>query len=286
MNLQNFEKDYNLSDIVDENDDDGFLNVDDYIGKDLGNICIHPYIYTENNVQKCQDCAMELSVNLSLEPEWRYYADNDNRSYGDPTRAHARKNEEKTIFRDLQKFDFPVEICSKANEYYNLSTKGTIRRANCRLAIICACVFLAYKQQCNPQTPDYLQNKFGLTKKEVSKGLNFINLRMEKTIKPIYIDPEVFVENIMKKFNSSPKHIIEVNKLYKRVVNRSSSLNRGNPQSVVSGLIFYYFRMLKNNISYSKFSEIVGLSIVIIEKNSKIISEILGTTDIVNLGKN
>lgn len=259
------------------------LDVNSYQNKELGTVCMHPQTYVDNGIQKCQDCAIEISQELSLEPEWRYYGDNDNRHGADPSRAHTRKSEEKSIYKDIQEHNFPTAICVLANEYYALVTNGKIRRANYRKSIIYACVFNAYKQQDNPQIPDTLQQKFGLTKKEISRGLNYVNLEMKKKMVPKYIPPKVFIENIMNRFSSSRYHISEVNALYKRIENRSSSLNRGNPQSVVSGLIFYYFRMLNKDISCKKFSDIVKLSTIIVDRNARIISKILGTLETVKL---
>jgi transcription initiation factor TFIIIB Brf1 subunit/transcription initiation factor TFIIB len=87
----------------------------------------------------------------------------------------------------------------------------------------------------------------------------------------------------MKKFNSNQEHINKVIDLYKMIQNKSSLINRSNPQSIVSGLVFYYCRLIGKNITCSKFSSIVNLSDITISRISKNISDILGTRDKISL---
>ena len=46
-------------------------------------------------------------------------------------------------------------------------------------------------------------------------------------------------------------------------------INRSNPQSVISGLVFYYCRLIGKNITCSKFSNIVNLSDITVSRISK-----------------
>ena len=87
----------------------------------------------------------------------------------------------------------------------------------------------------------------------------------------------------MKKFNSNQYHIDKVKDLYNMIQNKSSLINRSNPQSVISGLVFYYCRLIGKNITCSKFSNIVNLSDITVSRISKNISDILGTRDKISL---
>ncbi len=162
-------------------------------------ICTHPNTFSVNGVEKCPSCGVEVYQELDLQPEWRYYGDTDSKHSSDPSRCHARKNDEKSIYKDIEKYDLPANIKEQSNELYFTITQGQIRRANFRKALIYACVYNSYKYQNIPQLPEDLRIKFELTKKEISKGLNYFNLNMKKSIKPVYIQPSVFIEHIMKK---------------------------------------------------------------------------------------
>jgi len=263
------------------------LNVDEYSQlneKDITEICLHKNVINDNGLESCADCGIEIYKELSLEPEWRFYGDSDSKHSSDPSRCHIRKVDEKNIFKDIEKYNFPFAIREGANIAYIEVTNGKIRRGNYRRAIIFACIFNAYKDQGCPQNPEVLREKFELTKKEVSKGLTYYNLnKKDKKKKPIYISPVSFIPPVMAKFNANDIHIEKVNDLYNKIHNRSKLLNRSNPQSVISGLVYYYFKLIGGNITSLNFSKMVKLSDITISRISKDISRILGTVDKVKL---
>ena len=263
------------------------LNTDEYAKlneKDITEICLHKNSVTTGGVEVCSDCGIEIYKELSLEPEWRFYGDSDSKHSSDPSRCHIRKVDEKNIFKDIEKYNFPLDVVRETNKAYLDVTKGQIRRGNFRKSIIFACSFNAYKDLDIPQNPEELREKFGLTKKDASKGLTFYNLnKTDKKKKPIYISPISFIPRVMQKFNANEIHTSKVTALYNKIHNRSKLLNRSNPQSVISGLVYYYFRLIGGNITCPKFSKMVKLSDITISKISKNISEILKTTDKVKL---
>jgi transcription initiation factor TFIIIB Brf1 subunit/transcription initiation factor TFIIB len=259
------------------------LEIQSYKRDDITEICLHKSTNNNNGLEICSDCGIEIYKELSLEPEWRYYGDSDSKHASDPSRCHIRKCDDKNIYKDIEKYNFQSDILKETNENYIKVTKGQIRRGNFRKSIIFACVFNAYKDRGTPQNPEELREKFGLTKKEASKGLTFYNLNKGNKKKPIYVSPISFIPRIMEKFNAGDTHISRVTELYNKIYNRSQLLNRSNPQSVISGLIYYYFRLIGGNISCTKFSKIVKLSDITINRISKNISEILKTTDSVKL---
>ena len=260
------------------------LDIDDYKTKDITEICIHQNTIRNNEIEICSECGIEIYKELSLEPEWRFYGDNDSKHSSDPSRCHIRKCDDKNIYKDIEAYNFPLDIVRETNLNYLEVTGGKIRRGNFRKSIIFACVFNAYKNQDNPKNPEELREKFGLTKKDASKGLTFYNLnKNDKKKKPIYISPVSFIPRVMTKFNSGEQHINRVTELFNKIYNKSKLLNRSNPQSVISGLIYYYFRLIGVNINCQKFSKIVKLSDITINRISKNISEILKTTDKIKL---
>lgn len=286
-NFQSDDEEYDASkyeeedyDSMNQPDSETFKNNSD----NIIDICLHPNSVMTNGVEVCTECGIEIYKELSLEAEWRYYGDNDSKHNSDPSRCHLRKSEEKNIYNDVKDIDLPRTVITEANDLYLTVTEGKIRRGKFRKSLIFACVFNAYKYQSNPQTPEELQEKFDLTKKDISRGLCEFNLKMRKTKKPIYISPANFIPRIMKnKFNANEYHVEKVKELYEKIENKSALLNRSNPQSTVSGLIYYYCRSIGKEISCSKFSEMVKLSDITIGKISKNIATILGTIDHVKL---
>jgi len=118
--------------------------------KNITEICLHKNSANDKGVEICADCGIEIYKELSLEPEWRYYGDNDSKHSSDPSRCHIRKIEEKNIYKDIEKYNFPVSINEAANSKYIEVTGGKIRRGNFRQSIIYACIFNAYKDQGDP----------------------------------------------------------------------------------------------------------------------------------------
>lgn len=264
------------------------LDLNNYIHCDNSEFCDHQNIIKQNDKEVCVDCGIEISQQLSLEPEWRYYGENDSRHFTDPNRCQIRKIEDKGIYKDIENMNFKPDIIEEANKLYNMITSGTIRRGNFRKSVIFACIFNASKYKNEPVSSDELKEKFKLSKKDISTGLKFYNLKGReineiKDKKSTCISPVIFIPKVMKKFNSNQYHIDKVIELYNMIQNKSSLINRSNPQSVISGLVFYYCRLIGKNITCSKFSTIVNLSDITVSRISKNISDILGTRDKISL---
>ena len=286
IDLENFQEydEYDYENEVDTLDktEKIILDVNQYSNCDNTEFCEHQNIIKQNEKEICSDCGIEVYQQLSLEPEWRYYGENDSRHFTDPNRCQIRKIEDKGIYKDVESMNFESDIIEEANKLYNMITSETIRRGNFRKSVIFACIFNAYKYKGKPVSSDELQEHFKLSKKDISTGLKFYNLKGKeikeiKEKKTIHVSPIIFIPRIMKKFNSNQEHINKVIDLYKMIQNKSSLINRSNPQSVISGLVFYYCRLIGKNITCSKFSSIVNLSDITISRISKNISDILGT---------
>jgi transcription initiation factor TFIIIB Brf1 subunit/transcription initiation factor TFIIB len=248
--------------------------------------CLHANIIKEGNVEKCADCGLEMYLEISLEPEWRFY-DNGDGSL-DPARCHIRKEENRNIYSDLKGCGLSKEIMQEANKLYYMITSGKIRRAALRKAIIYACIFNAFKQLEETSMPDDLEEKFGLDKKAITRGLKHFHMSMEKKLKPSYISPSIFIKKVMNKFKAGNVHVQRIEKLYDLIQNKSVIVKRCNPQSVICGLVFYYWKLLSitnsnYNINCAKYSSMVGLSEITVQKLAKEISKLLGTCDLVKL---
>jgi len=250
--------------------------------EDVNKDCDHPVITTEKGVDICMNCGSEIKKKIIQNKEWRYYGQTDNRHFSDPNRVQLRKNEERSIYKDVENMGFSDKIVSLANEIYFDVTKGHIFRANSRKAIIFACVFHSYKLNGNPQSHEKLIHVFNLNRKTGLKGLKHVNLFAPKDskIRTTYITPVNLVEEIMDKFSATKEQKKEVVDLYEKIKNKSSRLNRSRPQSVGAAIVFYWICKTKKNISLKEFTKKVSLSELTINKIAKEISVVLGTQNI------
>lgn len=291
MSLESFAEE----DILDESlleestieDTDKDLNIDlsEFKVSNTLDYCLHRHTVKDGNTEKCEDCGLELYQELSLEPEWRYYDEN---KQSDPARCHIRKDETKNIYADLKDYGLSKQVIKEANDLYLMVTHGQIHRANLRKSIIYACVFNAYKYLQDNNIPDDLQERFGLKKKEISRGLKNFHMNIQKRRKPTYISPSIYINKIMKLFNAGEVHIQRIEKMYELIQNKSTAVSRCNPQSVICGLIFYYWKLLSitntgYDISCAKFSSMVKLSEITVNRVAKVISKLLGTLEEVKL---
>ena len=241
--------------------------------------CKHDNVIDEKGLMECTDCGHEISRNVSREKDWRYYGSADSRHASDPNRVQLRKSSERTIFKDVENMGFSDKIVIAANTIYFQVTQDKIFRGASRKAIIFASVFHAYKLSGQPQPHERLIKIFKLTRKVALRGLKYINLYAPKdsAIRTTYITPENLVQDIMKKFSATGVQIKEVTELYKQIKNKSSRLNRSRPQSVASGLVYFWICQQNKNISLKEFTEKVSLSELTVNKIAKEIESIYVT---------
>ena len=231
--------------------------------------CNHLNYVNEKGVDICTDCGEEVKTNLNYSKEWVYYGNSNSKNNSDPNRVQIRKNtDERTIYRDVENMGFSHKIISEANNIYFQVTNGKIFRGNSRKAIVFACIFHAYKISGKPQSHDKLINIFNLTRKTGLKGIKHVNLYAPKNseLRTTYITPINLIEEIMEKFSATKSQIQEVIDLYNKIKNKSSRLNRSRPQSVASGLVYFWISKNNKDISIKKFTKIVSLSELTINK--------------------
>jgi len=241
--------------------------------------CFHNNIISEKGVNVCVDCGEEVQNNITHDKEWRYYGQSDTKHSSDPNRVQMRKIEERSIFKDVENLGFSESIISKANKIYAQVTQGKIFRGNSRKAIVFACVFHAYKMSGKPQSHERLIQIFNLNRKTGLKGLKYVNLYApkESKIRTTYITPKNLVNELMTKFSASEEQTQEVIQLYEKIKNKSSRLNRSRPQSVASGLVYYWICKKGKDITLKEFAKKVILSELTINKIAKEITDVLET---------
>ena len=245
--------------------------------------CSHDQTINENGIDICIECGNALYDKLTHEAEWRYYGENDNQHSFDPSRVQYRKTIDKGIKKDLEKLDLPQQVVELSDKLYNKVTNGDIKRSNLRKGIIFACVLYAYNQLGNPKTSLELQKMFDgdndeeyVKRKNISKGIIYFKKRMPKEeTKNQYITAEHYIPQVLEKFNIKSEHATNILELYKNLKEKSSIINRRNPQSVSCGIVFYYLKRLNLDISASKFGKLVNLSEITINNITSEIEDII-----------
>ena len=247
--------------------------------------CSHENVTKDKNMTTiCMDCGTELYQEISHEQDWRYYGDQDTRNSSDPSRCQFRKCSEKGIKKDLEKMQFPPEICELADQLYLEVTKGEVKRNLLRKGIMFACVYEAFKIKKKTKTPDEIQKKFGIDNKSMSQGISYYRLRCPREyFQYEEVDAKHFIPEVLKKFNTKDDHVHKVISLYEKIKDSCVSLHRSNPKSVSKALVYYYLRAKGCNIDPTKYGKIVSLSEAITIRLSSEINRVLGTTQKVNL---
>lgn len=231
--------------------------------------CSHSESIEEKGTIVCQNCGIELEKPIFQGKEWRYYNGDGRRD--DPVRVQARRNDERSIYKDVEGMPFGEKIVAQANQLYLEVTRGQIYRSNPRKAIICACIFHSYKKAEKPQTQEDLLKIFGLSRKASLKGMKFVSQRARKDsfVHTTHITPVDLIKDIMDRFGACEAQKQQAVGIYRRIHNRSFKLNGSRPQSIGSGVVYYW--ILQNNIpihiaDFSKKVKLSGLTILKVVK--------------------
>lgn len=238
--------------------------------------CTHKSVNNMDGSSVCNDCGLKVDESL-LYNENRYYGADDTRFTKNPSRHHKRKDEERSLYADLEPLEFPQFIIEKANDYYKMIIKDKIYRAKNRLSIVFACTFYAYIDCGEPQSAIELSKKFNLNKKGISSGLKsfaniFRNRPNKKHIQPLDLIPKLLSDLGI----SDISYYEDIKKIYEFVEARSPTIKTSIPQSVSAGLVYYYLKLKKYPISRAEFAKIVKLTEITFTKIANDTSEIIG----------
>lgn len=248
------------------------------------NDCEHGHIITENGINICTLCGEEVSkATIDMEKEWRYYGVNDSKHSSDPNRCQIRKVEQKNIYKDVENMGFSEKVVSLANNLYFQVTKDKIYRGNSRKAIVFGCIMNAYKELGQPQSFETLQKIFKLERKVILKGIKLVNLNLPKNMElhGKYITPIELINEIMESLNATPQQVKEVVDIYNKVKNKSPIINKSKPQSIASGVIYYYIVSTNRKIDMKDFLQKVNLSETTIVKICTEIEKIVKNLDVI-----
>lgn len=235
--------------------------------------CAHSETTIVNNGEVCSSCGVVIQQDISSEKDIRYTGLCDTKSSKDPTRCHKRKSDQRNIYKDVEGMGFPESIVKIANKKYQEIIKDAIYRGAKRKAIIVSCIYYSYMDQSEHRTSDEISKKFNIKKKSLKEGFSkYCECFPEATIK--YVSPVDLVRQIMIRANIHFSHFQKIARLCEFLENKSPLLNRSNPQSVASSIVYLYLCLEpeykeKLEMTKAKFAEIVELSDITITKLGK-----------------
>jgi transcription initiation factor TFIIIB Brf1 subunit/transcription initiation factor TFIIB len=237
-------------------------------------ICNHDTIIIEQGMSLCSLCGLEVQKSIDI---------NEMKHSIEPNRCFVRKIKDKTIYQDLQSLNISDHIKDIANDIYVETCKGKVHRGARRKAIVFASVFHAYKLDNNPQSCESLIKIFQMKRKDALKGLKFVNENSSKDspIRSLYITPEHLIKEFLYNFHVSEEKRDEIIDMYNQIKDKSVILNRSRPQSVASGVIWYWICLNKKQINIKEFIKKVDLSELTVSKMAKEIARLNGHEEII-----
>lgn len=248
-------------------------------------LCEHSNLTVECSSVLCTDCGIELRKDEPVHG-WkstpRY--DNPNSCTQQSSEFYVRRYvKEKSIYSDVQNMNISDHIKDIANDIYIDVCQEKVHRGVRRKAIIFASVFHAYKLDDNPQSYETLIRVFNIQRKDALKGLKYINenISRQSPIRTVYITPEHLIREFLAYFSISEERRTEIIALYHQVKNKSSILNRSRPQSVASGIIWYWIKLNQKQLNMKEFTSRVDLSELTVIKMAKEVARICGKEGVV-----
>jgi transcription initiation factor TFIIIB Brf1 subunit/transcription initiation factor TFIIB len=241
--------------------------------------CSHTQTSNIDGSTVCMICGLKVDEAL-LDNETRYYGAADTRYTKDPSRHNQRKNEERSLYSDLEPLGFPQEIIERANTYYKEIIKDKIYRAGNRMSIVFACTYHAYADMQEPRVPMELAAKFKLDKKGISNGLKTFSHVFRKRPGKKYIDAMDLVPKLLSELHiEKSRHKTckdDIQTIYDFVQSKSRTFNSSNPQSIAAGLVYYYLKLNDVPITRSEFSKVVHLTDITFTKIATDTHKVLG----------
>ncbi len=229
-------------------------------------------VIEEQGIHVCRSCGKEVSGGVK-----KWSGIECGKGISDPGRCHMRKNDEKSIFKDVERYGFSSNIVHAANDLYIKVTNNKIYRGDSRKGIIFSCIFHAFKMMGTPQSCESLKTIFNLDMRVILKGMKHVSMYAPKNsaFMSVYITPVDIIEEIMSKLDAGKEHKNAVIDLYNTIKDKSSMVNRSKPQSVAAGLVYYYIKKQGKNISMETYTELVELSELTITRLVKEIEKII-----------
>ena len=254
-----------------ENDDSAITN------------CKHENIHKDNSgVTICSQCGLEFET-LDFRQEWRWY----DKTSCDPSRcqpSRSKSNSIRQVFHE-HKVDISPAVMDMVQARFNHITEieGKVNRGKRRKAIIAACLFYVYRDMDECRTTNYISKLFQVKQKNMSLGMKTY-LKVFPEARTQHTATEEFIPWVMKQTSVDRKHYNKILTIARYLENSSELLERSNPKSVASAIVFFYLCLkYKNKLGNTKasFAKKVSISDITITKIVREIAEISHVTIII-----
>ena len=214
-----------------------------------GDSCPHDHQSIERGFNICADCGVQL-----------HQIFDNNKTWAPQCRFSRRLKDDRNIYKDVDGMGFSHQAVALANELFKEVTRGEIRRATSRKAIICACIFEAYKRIGEPHIYNKIVKQFNLKQKSALKGFKFMvtNLPKDSHLSPTCISPDVFLKYYLKQLGGT-EYTDEVIHLMNELTD-IEHLNRVRPQSIAAGVIIYWIEREQKNIPLTALVQVTGMT--------------------------
>lgn len=252
--------------------------------------CKHINVTETDDGNVCIACGKVIGHTVDLTPEWRFYGSNDTRFSADPARvAGNHQREYKSITEtDLLPLGIPHHVAIKANQIFRMmSVNKPFRGKSGRHdSAIFACVYGAYHQLGNPLPPEMINKYFRIERGAISRGVKeYIYVMKLRGIDLKYVTvPALICPILLELYNTHKKWYSHIEHIAHRLLQLSYEVfHRSSPQSVATGLIFWYLTQYKpidvkipTLLEFSEFTNLSNITINKFVKEIRLVSTIKG----------
>lgn len=203
-------------------------------------------------------------------------------------KMYKRANKTSTIAHVLEVLGFDREVIIIADQIYDVVVDENCKRTGNRKSMAAACTFEAFKFLERPVDYVHIYTKFDIKKRSALKGLKLVAAGIAKRkdlnfhqIISNPLTPKNFVLSYMNDLRASDDDINEVLCIYEKIKD-SHELNMSRPQSIASGLIYYWARNRGLVDAMRMIEAKAGLSSLTISKKAKLVASRLAEIETEN----
>lgn len=201
-----------------------------------------------------------------------YNSDGDD-DYGRMTSSSLldSKVKSKSIAPDLAKYNIPEDIIAKADELYK-ADKVDICRQRKRIFLLFYYTLEAYRENHKDVDPNKIGIVFGLSQGDIMTAVSTFN-KKKNSCKISFTSPIQLTMAYCDELRINDSIIKdEIHDLCMNVISKDPTLVNSYPQTIASGILYYYFQTTNYEPDKATFELIVGRSAATIKKMAKHVS--------------
>jgi len=180
---------------------------------------------------------------------------------------------EKSIISDLVKYNIPEDIIAKADELYKRDDVKICRQKK-RLHLLFYYTLQAYRDIYQHVDPNKIAKYFNLKQGDTMTAVSTFN-KKKNVSKISFTSPLQLTRDYCRDLNIKEEEIVEeIVDLCRNVVFKNPRLLDSYPQTIASGVLWYYFQTSNYEPNREKFEKTVGRSTATIKKVAKLVSKI------------